>query len=281
MNNHETLIEAHYAHDHLFETILLALAGTGITPHNITRKDIAPIDEFHVRGLEVSRELATAAGVQPGMRILDAGCGLGGTCRLLADEYGCAVTGIDITADYIRTAEQLSVLTGLQHATRFVTGSVLALPFENNSFDAVFTQHVQMNIADKKTFYNEVHRVLLTGARFVYYDILSCDQLPIQFPVPWAPDASVNFLVTSQQLHELLAATGFQRIQVKDETARGIGFFNNLFTRIAQKGLPALGLHLLMGETAQEKLSNLRTNLIEGRIVLESGMYEKVEKLTS
>ncbi|OQP62693.1 hypothetical protein A3860_27165 [Niastella vici] len=276
MNTHDSLIEAHYAHDHLYETILQALARTGIMPGNITRKDMAPIDEFHVRGQEVSRELAAAAGLQPGMRILDAGCGLGGTCRLLADEYGCVVTGIDITADYIRTAQQLSALTGLQHATRFVTGSVLALPFDNNSFDTVFTQHVQMNIADKKTFYSEVHRVLITGARFVYYDILSHDQLPIQFPVPWASDASMSFLATSPQLQELLIETGFQRIQVKDETAKGIAFFNNLFTRIAQKGLPALGLHLLMGDTALEKLRNLHTNLIEGKIMLESGVYSKV-----
>jgi len=278
MNTHESLIAAHYAHDHLYETILQALANTGIKPGNITPKNIAAVDEFHVRGREISHELAAAAGLQPGMRILDAGCGLGGACRMLAHEYDCEVTGIDITADYIRTAQQLSALTGLQHSTRFVQGSVLALPFGNNSFDTVFTQHVQMNIADKKTFYSEIHRVLITGGRFVYYDILSHDHLPIQFPVPWASDASMSFLATTQQLHGLLTDTGLQRVQVNDETAKGITFFNNLFTRIAQKGLPALGLHLLMGDTALEKLSNLRMGLIEGKIILESGIYQKLNK---
>jgi SAM-dependent methyltransferase len=272
----DSQIEAHYAHDHLYETIIQALANAGISPGNITRKDLAPIDEFHVRGQEVSHELAEAAALQPGMRVLDAGCGLGGACRMLAEEYGCNVTGIDITADYIRTAEQLSQLTGLQHNTRFVQGSVLALPFDNNSFDAVWTQHVQMNIADKKTFYTEIHRVLTTGGRFVYYEILSQDHLPLNYPVPWASDASLSFLVSSQQLQTLLQETGFQRVRVTDETARGIAFFNNLFTRIAQKGLPALGLHLLMGDTALEKLYNLHTNLIEGSIMLESGLCEKV-----
>lgn len=277
----ESMIEAHYANDHLYETIVQTLASAGITAKKISRKDIAPIDEFHVRGQEVSHELAAAAGLQPGMRVLDAGCGLGGACRMLADEYGCHVTGIDITADYIRTAQQLSALTGLQHATRFVQGSVLAMPFANNSFDVVWTQHVQMNVADKKTLYTEIERVLTSGGRFVYYDILSHDHLPINFPVPWAADASMSFLVTAPQLHTLLTDAGFQRIQITDETAKGIAFFNNLFTRIAQKGLPALGLHLLMGDTAIEKLSNLHKNLIEGCIVLESGIYEKVERLTS
>jgi ubiquinone/menaquinone biosynthesis C-methylase UbiE len=273
---HESHIESYYANDHLYETILQALANTGKTPGNITPKDLTPIDEFHVGGREVSQELAAAAGLQPGMRILDAGCGLGGTCRMLASAYGSIATGIDITDAYIRTGRQLSALTGLQHHTTFVQGSVLALPFDNNSFDAVFTQHVQMNIANKQLFYAEIHRVLTTGGRFVYYDILGPSQQPLQFPLPWAADASLNFLITSQQLHTLLQATGFQRIQVRDETARGISSLNNLLTRIAQKGLPALGLHLLMGDTALEKLSNLNKNLVEGKIMLESGIFEKL-----
>lgn len=275
MTKNESLIDAHYSHAHLYETIVQTLASAGITAKKISRKDIAPIDEFHVRGQEVSHELAAAAGLQPGMRVLDAGCGLGGACRMLADEYNCDVTGIDITGDYIRTARQLSAITGLQHATRFVQGSVLALPFNNNTFDIVWTQHVQMNIADKNTFYAEIQRVLTNGGRFIYYDILSNDHLPVHFPVPWATDAELSFLISSQQLHTLLHNAGFQRIQVKDETAKGIAFFNNLFNRIAQKGLPALGLHLLMGDTAIEKLSNLHKNLIEGSIALESGIYEK------
>ena len=274
--NNDSEIASHYSHARLYEAIIAALGNAGIQPNQVTRKDLAPIDEFHVRGQEVSHELAAAAGLQPGMRILDAGCGLGGACRMLADEYGCDVTGIDITADYIRTAQQLSLLTGLQRKTRFIQGSVLSLPFDNNSFDAVWTQHVQMNIADKKTFYTEIHRVLTTGGRFIYYDILSHDHLPFNYPVPWASDASLSFLVSTHQLHTLLQETGFQRVRVTDETAKGIAFFNNLFTRIAQKGLPALGLHLLMGDTALEKLYNLHTNLIEGRIMLESGLYEKL-----
>ena len=274
---HESHIEAHYAHNNLYETILQAL---GKDPVQITREDLAPIDEFHVRGQEVSRELATAAALKQGMRVLDAGCGLGGACRMLAAGFGCVTTGIDITGDYIRTAEKLSALTGLQQSTRFVQGSVLALPFEENAFDAVLTQHVQMNIADKKTFYTEINRVLTTGGRFIYYDILGKAE-PVRYPLPWAADATLSFLISSQQLHSLLTQTGFQRIQVTDETVKGIGFFDKLFTRITQKGMPALGLHLLMGDTAQQKLNNLRSNLIEQRVVLESGIYEKVDELTS
>jgi ubiquinone/menaquinone biosynthesis C-methylase UbiE len=270
----ESQIAAHYAHNQLYEAILQAI---GKDPAQITRQDLAPIDEFHVRGQEVSRELAVAAGLHQGMRVLDAGCGLGGACRLLAAEFGCTVTGIDITGDYIRTAEKLSAVTGLEHSTHFVQGSVLGLPFADNSFDVVWTQHVQMNIADKKTFYAEIYRVLTKGGRLIYYDILGRDE-PVHYPVPWANNAALTFLMNSQQLHTLLTGTGFQRVQVTDETEKGISFFNKLFNRIAQKGLPALGLHLLMGDTAHQKLNNLRSNLTEERIVLESGIYEKLTR---
>lgn len=269
-------IPSHYAYNDLYEAILTALSNAGIPADKVSRKDLTAIDEFHVRGQEVTLELAAAANLQPGMRILDAGCGLGGTCRLLADEFNCDVTGIDITEDYIRTADKLSVLTGLQHKTRFVNGSVLNMPFDNNSFDVVLTQHVQMNIADKKTFYAEVTRVLKNGSWFVYYDILSNDHLPVQYPVPWAPDESISFLITAQQLHALLNEAGFNNIQITNETAKGITFFNNLFSRIDKKGLPALGLHMLMGDDAVVKLRNLHSNLIEGRIVLESGICQLI-----
>ena len=269
---HNTQIAAHYAHDNLYETIIQSL---GKEPGQITTADLAPVDEFHVRGQEVSRELANAAGLQPNMRVLDAGCGLGGACRLLATEFGCNVTGIDITGDYIRTAEKLSAVTGLQPHTRFVQGSVLDLPFVDNSFDVVLTQHVQMNIADKGTFYREINRVLIRGGRFIYYDILGKEE-PIHYPVPWAADASLSFLITPQELHAMLTGAGFQRILVRNETEQGIRFFDKLCNRIAHKGVPALGLHLLMGDTAQQKLNNLRSNLLEERVVLESGIYEKL-----
>ena len=53
-------IEEHYSREHLFENILIVLRDQGIT--NITRKDIAGVDEFHIRGAAVSKELAKECG---------------------------------------------------------------------------------------------------------------------------------------------------------------------------------------------------------------------------
>ena len=81
-------------------------------PHERLRHEpagIAAVDEFHVRGAEVTRELASQIKLD-NLRVLDVGCGLGGPSRMLADEFGCRVTGIDLNDEYIRTATGLSEL---------------------------------------------------------------------------------------------------------------------------------------------------------------------------
>jgi ubiquinone/menaquinone biosynthesis C-methylase UbiE len=267
-------IKSHYARNHIFETIVQALEQTGMATSEVTPAAIAAVDEFHVRGREASMELALQAGLQPGMQVLDIGCGLGGAARLLAGEFGCQVTGIDITPEYIRTAQELSQLTHMQQLTHFEVASALALPFDNSQFDIVWTQHVQMNIADKSRLYAEVARVLQPNGRFVYYDVLSKDHAPVRYPVPWAADASMSYLVTPDELRNLLLHAHLTPVQITDQTGKGIQFFDAFIEGLTAHGFPAIGTHLLMGDNAREKLQNLYTNLTEGAIILESGIYQ-------
>jgi SAM-dependent methyltransferase len=224
----------------------------------------------------MTRELAMAAALKPGMQILDVGCGLGGACRLFAAEYGSNATGIDITTGYIDAAIRLSQLTGLQQGTHFVQGSATDLPFEDQSFDVVITQHVQMNIADKEKFYGEIARVLMNGGRFVYYDIFSSGNNSIHYPVPWADDASINHLISTNDLKDLLNQAGLKQIDTADQTEKSIAFFEKMLQHVNKEGLPLLGTHLLMGNNAMEKQNNVLRNLSEKKIVVESGVAEKI-----
>lgn len=268
-------IEDYYTQGNIYERIISMLQRKGIDISNVTRKDIAGIDEFHIRGQDITRELAEAAELQQGMRVLDVGCGIGGPCRFFAGEYGCMATGIDITAEYIETAKRLSQLTGLQQGTQFVQGSATDLPFPNNSFDVVWTQHVQMNIDDKQLFYGEMTRVLATSGRLVYYDIFSTGNDPVYYPVPWAGNASLNHLISTAELKKILNGLGLKQQSTTDQTGKSIAFYEKLFERVNKEGPAALGTHLMMGETALEKLQNLLRNLSEKKIVVESGIVKK------
>ena len=269
-----TSVQAHYHRPDLYETVIKKLQEQGVDLAKVSRKDIAGVDEFHVRGAEVSMELAKSLDLR-GKTLLDVGCGIGGPCRMLAEVYHCRVTGIDLNEEYIRTAEKLSQLVGLSGHTDFLQANATELPFEDHSFDVVWTQHVQMNIPDKHSFYQEISRVLNPGGNFLYYDIFKQGDVPIAYPVPWAEDDAISFLFPSEEMNRLLLDLGFRVLHTKDQTEKGIAFFEKLMKRIKEKGPPKIGINLLMGEKTPVKIGNLLSGLKEGKLQLQSGVYLK------
>jgi SAM-dependent methyltransferase len=269
-----TLIENQYHTPGLYEDILNRLGEQEIELSTVSRRDIADVDEFHVRGAEVSHELASRIRLE-NSKVLDVGCGIGGPSRMLADDYNCQVTGIDLSHEYIRTAKGLSELVGLQDKTEYIWSNALDLPFENGSFDVVWTQHVQMNIRHKLKFYSEIERVLSEQGTFIYYDIFKTDSGEVNFPVPWADYASASFLGTTENMDDILERLCFKNLLVSDETDKGTRFLDDLFKNLKKNGPSKLGLNVLMGPSTKEKLMNILLGLKEGQIVLQSGIYKK------
>ena len=269
-----TLIEKQYHLPQLFEEILGRLKDNGVNMSSVSRSDIAGVDELHVRGAEVSKELVEEIGLN-GANVLDIGCGLGGPSRMLADDYNSSVTGIDMSHEFIRTAQKLSELVGLDDKTVFIQGDALDLPFEDESFDVVWTQHVQMNIGEKEKFYSEIDRVLSRRGLFIYYDIFRKGRRDVDYPVPWADNASVSFLGTINTTDCFLNQLGFSKMQTIDQTVKGTAFLIDLFENLKKNGPPKIGLNVLMGASTKQKLLNILKGLEEEKIVLQSGIYKK------
>ena len=133
-------VNEHYGISGLEERILAALKAAGKDLDALTVDDLAPVDAFHIRGRAATEELARWTEIQSGHRLLDVGCGLGGTSRFLADRTGCEVVGVDLTEDYCKIAAKLSARVGLAARTSFRQGSALELPFDDACFDLVWTE---------------------------------------------------------------------------------------------------------------------------------------------
>jgi ubiquinone/menaquinone biosynthesis C-methylase UbiE len=261
-------IQTHYTRADLGDVILTALEKAGKDLNRLTPEDLAPIDQFHIRGRTATLELARAAGLDAAKHVLDVGSGVGGTSRCLAKEFGCRVTGIDLTDEYCRAAAMLSAKTDLAHLVDFRQGDATKLPFDDQAFDVVWTEHVAMNIPDKTRLYKEMHRVLKPGGTLAIYDVLAGPSGPVVFPVPWARTPETSFLVSPNELRKLLEESGFTVADWSDTTEAAREWFVTLAEKIRKECFPSLGFHLLLGADFKAMAQNQGRNLQEGRIVL-------------
>jgi ubiquinone/menaquinone biosynthesis C-methylase UbiE len=132
-----------------------------------------------------------------------------------------------------------------------------------------------MNIPDKKKFYSEINRVLKPGGHFLFYDILKKGDGDVNYPMPWASNASYSFLFKAEEMDGFLTDFGLLKEQVTNQTQAGIDFFDALVARLKEFGPPKMGLNVLMGETTKPKLMNLLNHLKNGELELVSGVYKK------
>ena len=267
-------VQSHYFVSDLYNNILDKLKSIGVDLNDVKRTDLSSVDEFHVRGLEVSKELAQYI-TSSNLKVLDVGCGLGGPARMLADEKSCTVTGLDLSQEFIDTAKALSKLVNLDSKTTFLKGDALALPFERNSFDIVWTQHVQMNIFEKKKFYSEIFRVLKTGGKFLYYDIFKSSDNDINYPMPWASRQDLSHLINIAELEKILNSIGFNSFSKKNQTDAGLGSIKQMLSHIKEFGPPIMGLNVLMGKDTKQKILNAFNHFDQGDLQLWSGFVKK------
>jgi len=261
-------VQTHYGRPDVGSVILAALEKAGKALDQLTPEDLAPVDEFHIRGRAATLELARAAGLDANKHVLDVGSGIGGTSRCLAMEFGCRVTGIDLTDEYCLAAEMLSSKVGLADLVDYRQGDATNLPFDDGVFDVVWTEHVAMNIPDKTRLYGEMHRVLKPGGTLAIYDVLAGPSEAVLFPVPWARTPDTSFLVQPNELRRHLEDAGFTIADWSDTTEAAHEWFMALAEKIRKEGFPLLGFHLLMGPDFREMAQNQGKNLQERRIVL-------------
>ena len=211
-------IKDHWEREDLSEAIRAALIESGKDLNALTLDDLAPFDQFHAGGKRFTKRLANLAGLKPNMRVLDVGGGLGGPARTLALEFDCHVTVIDLTESYIQAGRMLTSLMKLDDHVTLQVGDALALPFDDNSFDAVWTQNSGMNIADKESLYAGFHRIIRPNGLLVIQEPMSGPNPPPVFPDMWSRDGSNNFLRKPEQMQAVIEASGFRLLKWDDVT---------------------------------------------------------------
>lgn len=177
--------------------------------------------DFRVAKADFVHEMVRWAGLDrlpPGTTVLDVGCGIGGSSRILARDYGFQVTGITISPQQVQRAQ---ALTPPDLSARFQVDDAMAMSFADGSFDVVWSIEAGPHMPDKAIFAKELLRVLKPGGVLVVADWNQRDdrQQPLNF---WEKPVMQQLLdqwshpkfASIEEFAELLAATGLTEGEV-------------------------------------------------------------------
>ena len=263
----ENQLESQYSTGLSQRNIEQALIAAGKDLEHLVPADLGLLEDFHTMGRYATAQLVDLAGITSGSAVLDAGSGVGGTARYVADRFGCRVSAVDLTDEYCETHRWLNQLVGLDQRVSVHQGDVTRLPFADGSFDVAISQHVQMNVADKARLYSEAHRALVKGGRLALWDITIGDHRELSYPLPWADRPAHSHLVSPDDLRAVLESSGFDIEHWNDLTDQASALMQTI---LAQPANP-LGLHAFVADFAR-KAENLTTALSDGRLRVIQGV---------
>jgi MPBQ/MSBQ methyltransferase len=266
-------VATHYGRRDFEAAVLDALRAAGKNTDSLTADDLAPLTHFGGMGTQGTVALARLAGLQPGMEVLDLGSGLGGAARTLATQFGCRVTGLDLTEECSRSANLLTARVGLDDRVTFRQGNALDMPFPDASFDVVWTEQSAMHVDDKERLYRQVHRVLRPAGRLAMREFLAGPVQPIHYPVPWAESPSISFLHSAEDLRALLTRIGFTERACEDLTPASIARLQS-GGQVATTQLPTGG-DLMHGERVLVVRENMRRNHVEDRVLIVQAVFQR------
>ncbi|MFQ6550011.1 class I SAM-dependent methyltransferase [Aestuariibius sp. 2305UL40-4] len=276
----EQTVARHYGSEDLLARIDDALRKAGVDPDHPTIDDLKPVDEFHTGGIEATTALLDQLTIEPGMQVLDVGCGLGGTARHILHRYGAHVTGVDLTPEFVETGRAINHRLGLDEGIDLHEGSATELPVEDGQVDLVTMFHVGMNLPDKAPLFSEAARVLKPGGHFALFDVMRGENPEdLTYPLPWAGMPETSNVDAPDVYRRAAHAAGLHPVTERDRHQFAIDYFARVFRKIAAEGPPPVGIHLLMGDTASEKLKNYLANVEAGRTIPMEMIFIKPQAL--
>ena len=267
MTDTTSTIQLHYGVNDLVDRILGALDAAGHDTSNLNIEMLNLLDQLHRGGLNSTIAQAGMVSIGKDTRVLDAGCGVGGSSRYLAQTFGCQVKAIDLTPEYVETAEHFNKLCGLEDKISVSQGNVTGIPEDDQSFDLVWCQNVTMNVEDKAGMFAEAYRVLAPEGKYSFSHDAGGPNGEPHYPLPWAMSPDYSYLETPERIVQCLEEVGFTNIETRNEAGNP--------GKTAIRSTSELGASVIMGEDMPDRQANAARSVKEGRLI---GMFVTAQR---
>lgn len=180
-----------------------------------------------------NKVLANKIGVQDGDKILDAGCGLGGSTFWLAKNYKVDVVGITLPASQVKTCEERAASLKFKGTTKFKQADYTKTPFKNESFDVVWACESVCHASQKNDFYKEAFRILKPGGRIVLAEYIRRERPLSQanekiLRHKWLYNWAIDDIDTENEHYKNLENVGFENAEIENVNSKVAVSLRNL-----------------------------------------------------
>ncbi|MFP4285861.1 MAG: methyltransferase domain-containing protein [Desulfovermiculus sp.] len=182
---------------------------------------------------QATRNIINQMDWKPGIRVLDVGSGLGGPARVMAEEYGAVVTGVDLTDDTVQIAKERHEKNGMANVS-FHQGDIHQVQWGENAFDVIWSRETLLHVPEKDLLFQKFYTWLAPGGRIMITDYARKEGRASDKFEKYIHESGYP-LLEMETYGDHIRQAGFEQVTVEDQTEYLIQLLEENIHRIRER----------------------------------------------